>query len=120
MILIRQYHSVDSAQNDGRRLESRGIPTHVSSKASQSLSSSRTGAISVGLWVLLNHQYDDAVAYLNNRRHKITTGITAEEMKFLKEQAKINTYHYINKVLIYAGLLGLLGVGFFAYRTLWV
>lgn len=118
MLLIKQYHSAIDAESDGSDLEAQGIPTHVSSKGSHSLSRSRTGAITVGLWVLLNHQYEDAVSYLKNRKYKVKTGITADEIKHLKEQAKVNTYNYMNKVLIYAGLLALLGIGFIACQVM--
>jgi len=118
MILIRQYLSSSDAEIDGSDLEEQGIPTHVSSKGSHALSRSRTGAVTVSLWVLLNHQYDDAVLFLRDRKHKITTGITPAEMKHLKAQAKLNTYHYLNKVLVYAGLLAMACVGFIAYQVM--
>lgn len=117
MILLREYFSSSDASDDAKKLEWQGIPTHVSSQKSHSLLSIHTGAIKVGLWILLNHQHDDAVAYLNNNNHLVTTGLTEKQLKRLKKQASVSAYHYINKILIYTGTIAIVCVIIIFYLT---
>ena len=60
MKLLQQYHSSRQAELDSLELEQEGILAHVSSKHSHSLSGVVTGAFTVGLWAVFDHQYEDA------------------------------------------------------------
>jgi len=101
MKLLKQYHCLFDAEKMAKRLENKGIATHVSSKRSHSLSRHRTGAIKVCLWAVLNHQHQDAIAYLHNSKHKVTTSISLEEVQILKQQASEVSYSSLNKFLTY-------------------
>ena len=61
MKLLNKYLTLTDAEDMAERLENQGIVTHISSKRSHSLASHRTGAINVGLWVILENQYQDAL-----------------------------------------------------------
>ena len=93
---------LSDAEEMAERFENKGIATHISSKRSHSLSGHRTGATKVGLWVILEHQSQDAIEYLHNWKHKITTGISPEEIVNLMQQSNIASYNSLNKFLIYA------------------
>ena len=102
MELIRTFGSIEEAETISAELESKGVLTYVSSTRSHELSPALTGAINVGLWVTLDSQYDDAVAFINNKEHKITSGISVEEIAKLKWQASKGVKKSLNQFLIYA------------------
>ena len=117
MQLIKQFESVEEAELTSKNLENRGILTHVSSKRSHNLSRHRTGAIKVGLWSMLDYQYDDAVSFLNNKSHIITTSIPKEEIEQLKLHASTEFKKSMNKFLVYAfsGVLSLILLFYFLW-----
>lgn len=45
-------------------------------------------SIKKGIWVHLNHQYDDAVKVLNNPNHVVSTALTDEQMETIEAEAK--------------------------------
>lgn len=111
MKILKQYYDLSEAETLAEKLESKGIVTYISSKRSHELSRIRTGAFKVGLWAVLDHQFQDAMAFLSNSKHKITTGVSPEEMVQLKKQAKVSAYNSLNKFLIYT----FCGIGLLAF-----
>ena len=102
MKLIQHYHSVREAEIDGLLLEQAGIITHVSSKHSHSLSGLVTGVFSVGLWVIFDHQEQDARAFLTDNDHPVTSGFSAEQITDIKTTSDLQSHHKLNQFLIYA------------------
>ena len=102
MKLLNQYQDINEAERVANKLETKGILSFVSSKRSYNLSSYKTGALKVGVWIVLNNQYSDAVSFLKNKNHKIQSAISPEEIKTLKEQAQKSTFHSLNKFIAYA------------------
>ncbi|MDB2343643.1 DUF2007 domain-containing protein [Porticoccaceae bacterium] len=102
MKLIQHYHSVREAEIDGLLLEQAGILTHVSSKHSHSLSGLVTGVFSVGLWVIFDHQEQDARAFLKDNDHPVTSGFSAEQIADIKTTSDLQSHHKLNQFLIYA------------------
>lgn len=86
MKLLRQYQYSSDAERVADKLRNRGILCHVSSKQSHSLGP-YSGVVSVGLWVVLNSQYRDALAVLDNPRHKVENPLAEEEMLELEAYA---------------------------------
>jgi len=107
MKLLKHYSYASDAEEDAARLELRGIPTHVTAKYSQSMSRLYTGALKAGLWILLDDQYEDAYKFLNNSKHKITTGIDQQEIHRIKKLAKPRVYEALNIAIIYGVILAL-------------
>ncbi len=98
MILLKQYENLIDAENMASKLEKKGILAHVSSKNSYLLSRHMTGAIKVGLWIVLEKQYDDAESLLKNPKHKITTALPKDEFINLKKTLIKDTKSKILKV----------------------
>ena len=90
MRLYRQYTSVTEAENIAERLEKRGIPSHVSGKHSMQLSGYLTGTLKVGLWIVLNEQYEDAVKVINNPGYRPRNTLSPEELERVKAQATLS------------------------------
>ncbi len=100
MQLIGQYYDLFEAEDIALRLREQGIATHISSRHSSVMSGFVTGAFKVGVWAVLDSQYEDACAFLADRRHKITTGLSAEELAGLEEVSRRGAYSLFNKLLI--------------------
>ena len=80
MKLITQYSDSHDAESVSGRIRRAGVMTVVSSKRSHTLSSVRTGAFRVGLWVVFDDQYEDAIQLLENKDHKPRRVISLNEM----------------------------------------
>tara|TARA_B110000093_G_scaffold73756_1_gene80131 strand:- start:389 stop:766 length:378 start_codon:yes stop_codon:yes gene_type:complete len=119
--LLHQYLSNRHAESDALNLEQQGILTHVSSKHSQSLGGWVTGAFSVGLWVVFDHQLADAKAFIADHSHNVKTGFTIEEMADLKQHSDKDTYSTLNRFLIYTflGLSVVTALGAIVIYTNW-
>ena len=101
MKLLKEYSSSRCAELDALALENQGILTHVSSKHSYSLGGFVTGVFSVGLWVLFDHQTEDANMFLEDSSHEVSTGFSPAEQEDLKEQSKYHSHSALNRFLIY-------------------
>ena len=102
MKLVHQYHSSRQAELDSLMLEQQGILAHVSSKHSHSLSGFVTGAFTVGLWAVFDHQYEDAKAYLIDQTHPVTSGFSEDELANVKRSSENYSYAALNRFLVYA------------------
>jgi len=101
MKLVKQYSSSRYAELDALALENQGILTHVSSKHSYSLGGFVTGVFSVGLWVIFDHQTEDANMFLEDSSHEVSTGFSPAELEDLKEHSKYHSHSALNRFLIY-------------------
>ena len=90
MRLINQYFDQAKADKDAQYLRSKGIKVFISSKKSHSLGSNHTGAFRVGLWVVYNHQQQDAIACMQNKNHKVVHRLTAEQMRDVSVKNRLN------------------------------
>ena len=88
MKLLSQYYSVPEAEEASSILREKGILTHVSGKTSNTYRII-TGAVKVGLWVVLDQQYSDACELLKNRDHRVSTGLTEQELKEIESKAGV-------------------------------
>ncbi len=111
MILLKEFDSLIDAESLSERLRSAGVLTHISGKHANHLGPAVTGPIKVGVWVVLDHQVQDAEALLINSEHHVAQPLTEEEMVMLEAQGK----HAIGKLGIYAALAVLGIIGFVAF-----
>ncbi len=102
MQLIARYEDALEAEDVAARLEHAGILAYVSSVNSHLFGRIQTGALKVGLWIVLEHQYEDALAYLQDEEHDITTALSAQEIEELRSRTQSASYDFFNRVLIYA------------------
>ena len=99
MQLLGQYSSAYDADEISNFLEEKGILTFVSSKNSHQFGKYQTGATKVGLWVVLGHQYDDAVCCLKNSTYIAGTALSPEELKEIKKNTQNASFKYTIKIL---------------------
>lgn len=92
------------AEDAAMRLRQQGILTHISFKNSFVVSGYVTGAFKVGLWAVLDAQYEDACAYLADENHEITSGLPEEELQQLESASDQHAYTVFNKFLFVTGL----------------
>ena len=81
MKLLEKFTSIGDAYEREGRLRSEGILTHLSSKKSHMLDSIKTGALHVGVWVVLENQWTDAKALMENAEHVVKKPLSEEKMR---------------------------------------
>ena len=84
MQLLRKYTSLIDAQQAAMNLRSCGIATHIAGKESFRAAPMFSGAFYVGLWVVLDHQYDDALALLDDPEHPVRDPLPEEDIAVLE------------------------------------
>ena len=104
MRLLREYYYEGDADAEAYLLEEKGILTFVSSRNAVKIPMSRGGSDKVGLWVVLNHQYFDAFSYMNDRKHRVTTGLESSELAALKKKGLEGAGGSLYKISILAFL----------------
>ena len=116
MKLLAQYSSSFDAEEPSHLLEDNGIATFVSSKRSNKLGDIFTGAFTVGLWVVLDEQYQDACQLLVDPTHKVSNKLSVSEMMQIKSSVHTRdmgpVISLLFKLLAFA-ILFALGVNYF-------
>ena len=110
MKLLKQYFSSHQAELDALNLENQGIVVHVSSKHSHSLGGLVAGAFSVGLWVVFDHQFNDAQSFITDDSFDVKAGFTDEELSNLKAEFQTESSTLINRFIVWS-LFGLFTFG---------
>jgi len=107
MKLLRNYEDLSDAEDLSHRLRNKGIMTFVSSKKSHDLHRFRTGALNVGVWAVLPHQFQDAKELLRNKKHKVGNPLSIDEINKLERQSQESFSNSFNKLLVisFTGLL---------------
>ncbi|VAW46418.1 hypothetical protein MNBD_GAMMA02-1709 [hydrothermal vent metagenome] len=109
MKLLTEFDNEESADIVYEEFWKKGILTYVSSADSKKLGTYQTGALKVGLWVILDEQYEDSLAVLNDPSHTVKIQLSSEEMKLLEERViNANEKYYdsfVNKTLLIAVIL---------------
>jgi hypothetical protein len=105
MKLIANYESVSGADQASMLLGTQGIVTHVSSRGTKSLGYIIPNIANAGLWAILDHQHADAVSFLNDNDHRVTTGLSEAELSEFNEVASSNIFNSLNKAIMVGVLL---------------
>lgn len=84
MKLLKQYYNLQQAEHDAFRLEGLGILTFISSETTHRMGAYATGAFQVGLWAVLENQYDDAEKCLANPSLLPNNPLSPKELEDLK------------------------------------
>ena len=87
MKLLEQYRHVTSAEQAADVLQSNGIPCHISGRFSRHLGGYFTGAFKVGLWVLVDEQFDEARKLLADPSYRVKNPLTKEQQHLLQHTA---------------------------------
>ena len=102
MKLIRNFHYVEEAEQIAEQLRQQGIVTHISSKG---LHGYFKVAIKVGLWAVLDEQYEDALKFIADPAHTITSGLTPDQIEMLQQEASGSTFEMKNNAILYGVIL---------------
>ncbi|MBE9516436.1 MAG: DUF2007 domain-containing protein [Proteobacteria bacterium] len=110
MKLLEQFSSINDAHELHEHLRSNGILSHLSSKNSYMLSGAKTGALRVGVWVVLDKQWSDAKALMGNTNHKVIYPLSEEEMSEMEtnaahQQSQIVANYFTRLAAWFFGLL---------------
>jgi hypothetical protein len=100
MKLIANFESVSGADQASMLLSSQGIVTHVSSRGTKSLGFIIPNIANAGLWAILDHQHEDAISFLNDNDHIVTTGLSEAELAEFNEVASANIFDSLNKAIM--------------------
>jgi hypothetical protein len=99
MKLVTEFFDLSEAEKTSSRMRSAGVFTVVTSKRSYNLSRVKTGALRVGLWVVFEDQYHDAMQMLDNYNHKPKRVISAVEMNEIQDLAGAEISNSMKKLL---------------------
>ena len=109
MKLVTEYETESEADIASMRLEQKGIATFVSSRRTMNIPLGAIGMPTVGLWVVLDDQFDDANALLFDPDHEVAHALSFDEIQKIKEGIE---GHDQSAAL---GALGWLGTGIFLF-----
>jgi hypothetical protein len=84
MQLVTQFIDPSDATEANSRLRKAGVMTEITSLDPHIMSGSRTGALRIGLWVVFEDQFDDAVRLLEDPDHVPHRVISISEMNRIK------------------------------------
>jgi hypothetical protein len=105
MKLIAYYENAGDADAAALLLRSRGILPYVSSQATKTLRGMIFASSKVGLWAVLDHQFDDAVLLLEDSDHEVSSGLSESEMLSFEDTASRNVFASLNKAIFFGLLL---------------
>ena len=88
MQLVTQFIDPSDATEANSRLRKAGVMTEITSLDPHIMSSSRTGALRIGLWVVFEDQFDDAVRLLEDPDHVPHRVISLSEMNRIKSTTR--------------------------------
>ena len=109
MKLLTEYESESEADIASIRLEQKGVATFVSSRRTFNFPLVAIGVPTVGLWVVLDDQFDDANALLFNPDHEVTHALSFDEIQKIKAGIEGGDQSAA------LGALGWLGTGIFLF-----
>ena len=99
MQLVTQFIDPSDATEASTRLREAGVMTEITSLDPHIMSSSRTGALRIGLWVVFEDQFDDAVRLLEDPDHVPQRVISLSEMDKIKSTARASWFKSGQKML---------------------
>lgn len=109
MRLIARYASHTEAEERAAFLRSRGIATHVTNMASLRPNLAHKGRYRAGLWAMLEFQFEDAEALLEDPGHKVAHPLDEQEMTHLETEGEAHARRTLIKWLIFVAVgLGVL------------
>ena len=110
------YQSSQRAEIEATKilLESRGIPVYVSNEDTNRNLSYMSIALKLGIWVVFDDQYNDAIALLEDDTHEVENPRNIEEYySVLEEVQKDTTKSSFDRSMLI--LISLIIIGFLTY-----
>ncbi len=101
MQLLTLVHSLDEANKIARKLKEKGIATFISSGETARMTNTPIfGIVKVGVWIVLDYQYEDAVEVMKNPDHEVAQPLGPSELAQLSKDTP-KPYSTASKKFIY-------------------
>jgi hypothetical protein len=100
MRLIARYESRTEAEERAAFLRSRGIATHVTNMTSLRPNLAHQGRFRAGLWAMLEPQYADAEALLENPDHEVERPLSEAQMGQMDTEGEAHARRTLIKWLV--------------------
>ena len=110
---VGRYQSLAEAEERAAFLRAHGIAAHVTDTSSLLRAAGpRSGRSRAALWVVLEPQYQDAVALLENPDHEVTHSLDERQLEQLETQGAAQAQQTLFRgvLLIGAGLIAILAL----------
>ncbi len=104
MKLLITTATCDDIYQKGEFLKSRGIAIHMSDRG---LAGMKTG-VEVGLWIILDSQFDDALHLMRDRNHQVENPLSLEEMVNIERSANESSLNILTKAFFKMGMIALI------------
>lgn len=101
MKLLITTAACDDIYQKGEFLKSKGIAIHMSDRG---LAGMKAG-VEVGLWIILDSQFDDAVHLMKNRNHKVENPLSLDEMVNIEKSAHESSLNILAKAFVKVGVI---------------
>ena len=88
MKLFKSFEHLSEAELVAMQMRQKGIMTYVANRNSKNLGAMGAGPLQIGLWVVLDEQYEDARQVYNNPDHVVSAPLTAAQMRQLDAQTE--------------------------------
>ncbi len=117
MKLVTQFIDPNDATEANLRLREAGVMAEITSLDPHIMSPSRTGALRIGLWVVFEDQFDDAVQLLEDPNHIPKRVISINEMNKIKSTTQEGWLKSGKKIIVTSAtiILGACLLGLVAY-----
>ena len=113
MRMVEKYPSKSAAEERAAFLRAHGIATHVTDTSSLLRTAiTRQDRSRAALWVVLDPQYDDAVALLENPEHEPSHALPPEDLEQLETQGAVEAQRLLFRavMVLVGGLLALVAL----------
>lgn len=114
--LLNQYLDRNDAAAAGDRLRAAGIAVLVEAMGPQSSMPAKSGSTHIGLWVLADDQYQDAIRVLEDPAHRPQRVLGESEISRLERRAakRVAKSRQLDKALVLLLILCLMGLVLFS------
>jgi len=84
--MVAKYETRSEAAERAAFLQAHGIATHLSDMTSMRMNLAHQGRYRVGLWVVLEAQYDDAIGLLESPEHEVSNPLSVDQMHHMETE----------------------------------
>ena len=116
MKLVCKCNNLIDAESIKQNLEDAGIPANITGQEAYHLQLGALMSNSLGVWVFIDEQFNDAKAVLNNPDHRVYSAVNVE--RFYTELEQRQHSHHSNdfyKKIIYTGITLMLLLTLFVF-----
>lgn len=99
MRLFKTFDDLTEAELVAHQMRAKGIMIHIANRNTRNLGAIGAGPLNVGLWVVLDDQYEDSRLLYENPEHVVFDPLTEDQMRQLTAQAENARGMMIQRIL---------------------